>query len=267
MYICTHTHTYIYTRRALTSELHGSPDATTDRRKSLTEKRVACSPPSRRDKQLRLSTTPQRPPFNSPRGLSETHACPARQERAGPPVPGSPLQGKHAEVPSRPPHPRPARSPRRHCLRARAAPRPPRSLPPPAPPRHPGGEQTRRSPQTPAELPLSPSPSPERNRSEIPPPAPLWERKERGRGERENLYEWKRDRPQTFPRVFLEQPREGGVLKSLFCKEGKGSHRDRGAAPNPSLSCIFFFLRFANKSSPKAKKNSFPNSALVQLAN
>lgn len=49
----------------------------------------------------------------------------------------------------------------------------------------------------------------------------------------------------------------GRLLKSLFCKEGKGSHRDRGAARNPSLSCIFFFLRFANKSSPKAKKNFF----------
>lgn len=98
-----HTHIYIYIRRALTSELHGSPDATTDGRKSVTGRRVACSPPSRRDKQPQRSTTPQRLPFNSPGGLSETHACPARQERAGPPVPGSPLQGKHAEVPSRPP--------------------------------------------------------------------------------------------------------------------------------------------------------------------
>lgn len=90
-----------------------------------------------------------------------------------------------------------------------AALRPPRSLP------HPRG------------TPQSPWSSPTPLRRETAPRSHLQLLSEKGRrregGERENLYEWKRDRPQTFPRVFLEQPRRGGeeVTEKLVLQRRK----------------------------------------------
>lgn len=105
--------------------------------------------------------------------------------------------------------PPPPRSPPGTRARPRSLP-PPRSLAPPG--------AARRG----ANIAQPSKPSPERKRSEIPPPALLWERKERGRGERENLCERKRNRPQTFPRVFLEQ-RGGarGVTEKLVLQRRK----------------------------------------------
>lgn len=166
---------YLHTSRALTSEWHGSPDATTHGRQS------------RRSPGPGAPADPQRPPCVSP--------------GAAPPVPGSPQPGERG--PRLPAAPR-ARVRTHAAFRPRAASRPPGAA--------------RRG----ANIAQPSKPSPEKMRSEIPPPALLWERKERGRGERENLCEWKKDRPQTFPRVFLEQRGGvGGVTEKLVLQRRK----------------------------------------------
>lgn len=193
----THTHTYLsqactHFRIARISQRHDKTGVN-----HALEGGVLALPRAGGHKQPLPSPPPPRPPF-TPRGLvGSPHACPAGLGRSGPPVPCSSQQGDRVAAPRLPlqtPLPLPATPAQSRGPRAAFR-----------PPRHPSGAQTRLSPQNP-----SGAPPPERNRSEIPPPAPLWERKERGRGERENLCEWKRDRPQTFPRVFLEQPRGGG---------------------------------------------------------